>query len=140
MTDYPRHFVDFIHLFNVERAFYDCHEYGEELWLEEGRPLFLKGLIQTAVSLYHLEGGNLGGARKLWRTASAYLSPYTPAYMGLDVERILQDMNKLFTEPGEPTPEQAATIRLHVVDPKLQDLLANWRVLPVDDNSTHSND
>jgi len=140
MSDYPRQFVDFLYLFNHDGAFYECHEYGEDLWLEQGRPPFLKGLIQTAVSLYHLEGGNLAGARKLWRTASAYLAPYAPAHMGLDVQRLLEDMDRLFAGPGEPGPGQAASIRLHVIDPGLRDLLENWSVLPLDDTPIDSND
>ncbi|MDI3256630.1 MAG: DUF309 domain-containing protein [Kyrpidia sp.] len=136
MAAYPRYFVDFVYLFNVERAFYDCHEYGEQLWMEQGRPPFLKGLIQTAVSLYHLESGNLGGARKLWRTAKAYLAPHQPVHMGLDVEGILRDMDDLFDAPGGPAPDRAAPVRLRITDPHLQKLLIGWRVEPLDEQDS----
>jgi len=43
--------------------YFEAHEAWEKTWYgregEEGR--FLKGLIQIAVSLYHLESGNLKG-------------------------------------------------------------------------------
>ncbi|MDI3327686.1 MAG: DUF309 domain-containing protein [Alicyclobacillaceae bacterium] len=128
MHEYPDRFLDFINSFNIERNFYGCHEYGEELWLEHGRPAFLKGLIQTAVSLYHLEGANLSGARKLWRTARAYLSPYQPVHMGIDVRRLIHDMDRLHAGlpdggSGEPGGGPPPPVYLHVVDPVLEERL-----------------
>ena len=51
--------------------YFEAHEEWEKAWYgtegEENR--FLKGLIQIAVSLHHLESGNLKGARKVMATA-----------------------------------------------------------------------
>ncbi|MBX6394861.1 MAG: DUF309 domain-containing protein [Alicyclobacillaceae bacterium] len=142
MHEYPRQFVDFVYLFNVERNFYECHEYGEHLWLEEGRPPFLKGLIQVAVSLYHLEGGNLSGARKLWRTARTYLAPYSPTYMGLDIDAVLRDMDLLFgserRSKAEPSAFGARSVHLKVVDPHLEERLRHWKVQPLAETDRHA--
>ena len=50
-----------------ERNFYDAHEYWEELWLdyklEDSK--FIQGLIQLAVSYYHLFNNNLNGAKSM---------------------------------------------------------------------------
>ena len=50
-----------------KRNFYDAHEYWEELWLdyklEDSK--FIQGLIQLAVSYYHLFNNNLNGAKSM---------------------------------------------------------------------------
>ena len=36
-------FVKFIHHFNGDRDYYECHEVLEELWMEEGRICSIRG-------------------------------------------------------------------------------------------------
>lgn len=88
-----------IRLFN-EREFFECHDELEELWTETIGPErdFYQGLIHAAVSLFHFEGSNLGGARKMYGSACAYLSPYQPHYLGVDVTRLLTDMQRCFRD------------------------------------------
>lgn len=86
-----------IELFNREE-FFECHEVIEDLWLatqDEYKNLY-KGVIQTAVALHHLKHGNVPGARKLFRTSSRYLKPYAPRALGLNVGKLLRDMNVCF--------------------------------------------
>ena len=49
------------------RQFYDAHEYWEELWLDYQLKdaQFIQGLIQLAVSYFHLFNQNLKGARSM---------------------------------------------------------------------------
>ena len=55
-----------INAFN-NRQFYDAHEYWEELWLNYklNDSDFIQGLIQLAVSYFHLFNQNLKGARSM---------------------------------------------------------------------------
>ena len=55
-----------INAFN-NRQFYDAHEYWEELWLDYklNDSDFIQGLIQLAVSYFHLFNQNLTGARSM---------------------------------------------------------------------------
>ena len=50
-----------------DRRFYDAHEFWEELWLEYKLEdaNFIQGLIQLAVSYFHLFNNNLNGARSM---------------------------------------------------------------------------
>ena len=79
-------YLKFFELFN-EREFYECHEVLEDLWMEtvgDERPYY-QGLIQTATAFYHLENGNLAGARKLFDSGLHYLDPFADEYMGFDL-------------------------------------------------------
>ena len=86
--------------------YFDSHEVWEELWIEEDGPArrFYQGLIQAAVSLFHLQNGNLVGSRKLMDSSAAYLAPYCPAYMGLDLERLLGDVRHCFEANRQQPP------------------------------------
>ena len=50
-----------------DRCYYDAHEYWEELWLDYKLKdaTFIQGLIQLAVSYFHLYNNNLNGARSM---------------------------------------------------------------------------
>jgi predicted metal-dependent hydrolase len=71
--------------FNTQ-FFFEAHDTWEELWREATGPdrLFLQGLIQTAVALYHARNGNLRGARSLFAKALAKLEQYLPCHCGID--------------------------------------------------------
>ena len=70
----------------------------DDVWLatqDEYKDLY-KGVIQAAVALHHLRNGNLNGARKLHQTASRYLNQYRPGALGLNVEKLIRDMDICF--------------------------------------------
>ena len=86
-------------LFN-SGEFFACHDVLEDFWGEltcPEKPLF-QGLIQAAVALHHFEEGNLGGARRLASSCRVYLSPFAPNCGGIDVERLLADMQACFQQ------------------------------------------
>jgi predicted metal-dependent hydrolase len=88
-----------IQLFNSEE-FFECHDVFEDLWSElvgPERPFF-QGLIHAAVCLFHFSEGNLGGARKMYFSCVTYLSPFAPAFIGIDTEKLLQDLEHCFAE------------------------------------------
>ncbi len=97
--DYDARYLEGIRLFN-EREFFACHDVLEDLWgetLGEDRE-FYQGLIHAAVCLFHFEGGNLGGARKMYESASRYLQPYDDSHKGIDLDTFLNDMRMCFVE------------------------------------------
>ena len=69
-----------------ERNFYDAHEYWEELWLdyklEDSK--FIQGLIQLAVSYYHLFNNNLNGAKSMIKKCLGKLENFDKSW-GIDV-------------------------------------------------------
>ena len=51
-----------------------------------------------AVCLHHFGNGNIRGAKKLYHTSTAYLQPYAPHYAGLDVEKLLRELEACCAE------------------------------------------
>ena len=92
-----------IRLFNA-REFFACHDVLEDFWGELTCPekSFFQGLIQAAVALFHFEEGNLGGARRMSVSSRAYLSPFTPVLGGIDVQRLLDELDACFAELCQP--------------------------------------
>ncbi|WLD92673.1 DUF309 domain-containing protein [Alkalihalobacillus sp. AL-G] len=82
--DYPLEYYQFFVHFN-EGDYYTCHDLLEEIWMTDKQNVFLKGLLQMSVAIYHYEYGNVKGARMMFRKANEYLQPYSPGYWGLDL-------------------------------------------------------
>ena len=98
----PR-FIKGLHLFN-EKDYFECHEVIEELWLQTPasdpyRDLY-KGVIQAAASIYQFDRGILTGASGLHKTAVGYLEKYSPQALGLNVERLITEINAFYAEPS----------------------------------------
>lgn len=90
----PRH-VEGARLFNA-CDFHEAHDAWEDLWTEYQGPSrdFYKGLIQTAVCLFHFCNGNIRGARKLYHSSRKYLAPYGPQHGGVDLDKLLAEMER----------------------------------------------
>ncbi len=82
-----------LELFNAGH-YHDAHDSWEEVWLQSKATDgdFFKGLIQAAICLHHFERANLKGARKLYVGHRRYLAHYVPQHEGVDVARLLKDM------------------------------------------------
>lgn len=94
--------------------YFEAHEEWEKTWYgtegEESR--FLKGLIQVAVALYHLESGNLKGARKVMGTALEYLKEFPASRRGVDLDHLRRQILPLYREleaEKDPFPQVAAS-------------------------------
>lgn len=96
---YPKQYLEGLRLFN-EEDFFESHEVLEELWSDthDERRKFYQGLIQVAVGLLHFGNGNLGGARKLYHSSRTYLEPYLPSYEGIDLQKLLIELQYCFQE------------------------------------------
>jgi predicted metal-dependent hydrolase len=122
MDTYDPRYLAGILFFNA-RDFFEAHEVWEDLWAEShgDERRFYQGLIQAAVGLFHFEGGNLGGAVKLYHSSHDYMEPCGSPFLGLDVAAFWQGMERCFrplletTAPERslrPVPEQIPTIAL----------------------------
>ncbi|MBM4760722.1 DUF309 domain-containing protein [Bacillus sp. B15-48] len=87
--DYPMEYYQFFIKFN-EDDYYTCHDLLEEMWMEDKRNLFLKGLLQMSVALYHYSYGNVKGTRSMLEVAHKYLGRYLPKHWGLDLVPVLE--------------------------------------------------
>jgi predicted metal-dependent hydrolase len=76
--------------------FLQCHDYLERLIpFESGQAAeFFHGLMELAAACYHLKQGNIFGARYLLTSAVDLLAPCRPAYQGIDVERLLAQVER----------------------------------------------
>tara|TARA_Y100000590_G_scaffold217133_1_gene245873 strand:- start:6105 stop:6524 length:420 start_codon:yes stop_codon:yes gene_type:complete len=105
------------HLFEAGRRlfnsgeYFDAHEEWEEMWSEFNLPdrLFVQGLIQVTVSLYHLLTGNLKGSRNLMGRAIDKLTRrgpnggrWNPSQRGInsttfieEIERCAKEINRI---------------------------------------------
>jgi len=89
---YSSEYLEFIELFNREK-FFEAHEVLELLWRrEQGEPRdYYHGLIQIAAVFVHIQKGTPDGGKKLLRKATGYLEKYRPAFMNLDLEKLLAE-------------------------------------------------
>ncbi|MCF6409043.1 DUF309 domain-containing protein [Pseudalkalibacillus salsuginis] len=81
--DYPMEYYQFFIKFN-EGDYYTCHDLLEEIWMTDKQNLFLKGLLQMSVAIYHYEYGNVKGARLMFQRAIECFEPYPTYYWGLN--------------------------------------------------------
>jgi predicted metal-dependent hydrolase len=93
MPDYDPRYLEGIEHFN-RCDFFEAHEVWEELWADYSGPSrkFYQGLIQVAVCLHHFGNGNIRGAKKLYYGCRGYLEPYLPKHEGLDLEKLLAQL------------------------------------------------
>lgn len=86
---------DAISLFN-RRAYFECHETLEVLWQEtEGEEkTFYESLIRFATGFHlRLHRRNRQGAINLLTQGLMKIETYRPAYLGIDVARLYDDMS-----------------------------------------------
>ncbi|GMA63397.1 DUF309 domain-containing protein [Alicyclobacillus fastidiosus] len=129
----------YLYFFNVKRDYFECHEYGEHLWLERGRPPVLKGLIQAAVTLYHLHNGNVRGGYQMWQRAKGYLEEGRPVYEDIDVEALISDIDLVYkavptawyterVSPMQIAKLKLPTVRVHILNDEIRRRL--WTYVP----------
>lgn len=94
----PPEFWQGVEQFN-SRQFYACHDTLEALWIEAGEPekTFYQGILQIAVSQYHLSNGNWRGAVILLGEGSNRLRRYPSVYRSIDVDQLLTQSTELLS-------------------------------------------
>jgi len=92
-SPYDPRYLEGIEHFN-KCDFFEAHQVWEELWAntQGANRRFFQGLIQVAVCLHHYGNGNIRGAKKLYFGCRGYLEEYRPTYLGLDLEKLLGEL------------------------------------------------
>lgn len=77
--------------------FFECHDTFEALWMDSrgDRKVFLQGLIQSAVGVFHSMSGNPRGAFSQLSRGLEKLSAYRPSFEGVDVEALNRGLERL---------------------------------------------
>tara|TARA_Y100000590_G_C15684694_1_gene1001129 strand:+ start:653 stop:1042 length:390 start_codon:yes stop_codon:yes gene_type:complete len=79
-----------------EKRFYDAHEYWEDLWvnhkLKDAK--FIQGLIQLAVSYFHLFNQNLNGARSMIRKSRGKFDSFETV-RGINVLDLIDEIKRV---------------------------------------------
>jgi predicted metal-dependent hydrolase len=96
--------------------FFECHETLEALWKAEAEPLrrLYQGILQVGVAFYHLRRGSYRGAMNLLESGIAYLTPFAPRCLGVDVAALLEAARRCRDVLAALGPA-----RLHEFDPAL---------------------
>lgn len=94
---YPDRYLLFIEYFNTAK-FMSAQTTLDEIWVKDTTEDkdFLGGLIQCAVSLYHLTNGNPNGAKKIYEKARSMIDPYGDLKDGIDLAQLKKDMDCLY--------------------------------------------
>ncbi|MEZ4703745.1 MAG: DUF309 domain-containing protein [Bdellovibrionota bacterium] len=95
--DHPDRYLLFVEYFNHGK-FMSAQTTLDEVWLNDtsSNRDFYGGLIQLAVSFYHLMEGNGRGAKSIFKKASELLSPYKEITLGLDVQLLLKQAQIIY--------------------------------------------
>ncbi|MFW6358495.1 MAG: DUF309 domain-containing protein [Chroococcales cyanobacterium] len=93
-----------------QQEFYACHDTLEALWMEASEPdkRFYQGVLQIAVSCYHLKNSNWRGAVMLLGEGIKRLRDYQPIYEGIDVTQLLTESRQLLKQLQQVDPAEIA--------------------------------
>jgi predicted metal-dependent hydrolase len=103
----PEEFWQGVEQFN-QGQFYACHDTLEALWMEASEPqrTFYQGILQIAVSLYHLSNCNWRGAVILLGEGINKLQRYSPTHAGIDVAELVTSSAALLAKLQNAGPEK----------------------------------
>lgn len=80
------------------------HETLETVWRaekDESIRNFYKGILQVGVGFHHLTKRNYQGTVKVLSRGIAYLAPYSPRCMGVDVLRMVKEATSVLEQVRE---------------------------------------
>ena len=88
--------------------FIPCHESLERLWVSEQgsiRELY-KGILQISVAFHHLRAQRYRSAVMLLGRGAAYLEPFSPRCMGVEISMLLDDCARCLAEVNRLGPNR----------------------------------
>jgi uncharacterized protein len=90
----PLKVVEGLRLFN-KKQFFESHEELEDAWRDEkGSIRYLyQGVLQAAVTYFHITRGNYEGAVKLYERCMKLLKDYPDVCRGIQVGKLKKDLN-----------------------------------------------
>ena len=89
-------FFNALNLFN-DQKWYEAHDAFEEIWntLDGDERQIIQGILQVAVSQFHLSKGNLNGATILLGEGIGRIKPRTNINLGIDLETFCKNLENL---------------------------------------------
>jgi hypothetical protein len=95
----PPDAVEGIRLFNAGH-YWLAHEALESAWRKETGPVrdLYRGILQAGVVYYHIERGNLAGARKVYQRCCKWLVLFPDVCRGVNLARLRHDLDTVITE------------------------------------------
>lgn len=122
----PPEFWQAVEQFN-RQDFYACHDTLENLWMEAVEPdkKFYQGILQIAVSLYHLSNHNWRGAAILLGEGMNRLKSYQPNYFEINVEQLLQGSGEILHKIQEVGAENVGKLAEQLFGDKNDNQLQN---------------
>jgi predicted metal-dependent hydrolase len=95
----PPKVVKGLRLFN-KKQFFESHEELEDAWRDEkGSIRYLyQGVLQAAVTYFHITRGNSEGAVKLYERCMKLLKDYPDVCRGIQVGKLKKDLYDVFQE------------------------------------------
>lgn len=107
-------------LFN-HHLFFEVHEVLEIQWRRESGDArrFLQGLIQVAVAFYHLGNRNFRGALALLHDGLEKLTPYQPAFLGVELQEFVARLTTCYDELHRLGPENFDQFQVTLI-PRMQ--------------------
>jgi predicted metal-dependent hydrolase len=86
-------------LFNSGK-YWESHEAWEGVWKRhpENSRIFFQGLIQVAAGLHQLQRKIYHGVNKHFRNALWKLQPFTPIFLGVEVESLIDKLKTVLEE------------------------------------------
>jgi len=96
-----------------EGAYFECHETLEAIWMHEPGSIrrLYQGILQIGVGFYHLRNGNYRGTLNLLASGVAYLQPFAPRCMGVELTPLIDAAQVVRAQVVELGPS-----RLHEFD------------------------
>ena len=91
------------------------HETLETVWRaekDESIRNFYKGILQVGVGFHHLTRRNYRGAVKVLTRGIAYLEPYAPHCMDVDVARLIAEASRVLEQARELGAERIDEIKI----------------------------
>ncbi len=88
-----------IELFN-DAEFFEAHDFFEEIWSDSpaDEKFFFQALVHVSVASFHLISGKTSGAVSQYGKGIKKLKPYSPVFLNIDVELLINSVEKLLQE------------------------------------------
>ena len=109
-----------IQLFN-RQEFFKAHEALETAWKEEKGPIrdLYRGILQVAVGYYHIQRGNITGARKMFKLCRGWLDPFPGRCRGVNLAQLIEDYQAVESRLDRLESESAGALENIVFPPIL---------------------
>ena len=93
---FENNFFNALNLFNNQK-WYEAHDAFEDIWntLDGDERQIIQGILQVAVSQFHLSKGNLNGATILLGEGIGRIKPRTNINLGIDLETFCKNLENL---------------------------------------------